>query len=169
MYIPLCATLFVAAIFDYLQHRIPNLISLSGWCIAPLANLYLDGMTGFQSSILGLGFILVLTFPLFVFGWMGAGDIKLMATVGAYVGLGWSPYVLFGIVLTGAVFALLMLGYHRLLAETASRIKTSVGISIVTKRMFYPGASDAGKTIVLPYAIPIMVGTLITLVILNKF
>lgn len=165
----LCTTLVVAVIYDYLWRRIPNLVSLSGWVIAPIAYLFIDGMPGLQSSLLGFGLILLLTFPLFVFKWMGAGDVKLMAAVGAYVGGELAPYVLFGIVMSGAVAAVLLLAYHRILLVTVSRIKASVGISLATKSMFYLGPDEAGKRIVLPYAIPIMAGTLIALFTLNKF
>jgi len=159
----------MAAVFDYRTKRIPNWLSFSGWFLAPLVHLYLSGGDGIQASVLGLALMLALTFPLFALGWMGAGDVKLMTSVGAYVGIGLAFYVLLGILITGGVFAIVMLAYKQSLAGTLIRIKTSLGLSVAANKPVYIGPDEEASKIVLPYAVPIMVGTVLTLYTLSNF
>jgi prepilin peptidase CpaA len=165
----LLATLVVAAVYDYRTRRIPNWLSFSGWLIAPTIYLYLGGFEGLQASFFGFALVLALTFPLFAFGWMGAGDVKLMASVGAYVGFGMALPVLVGILITGGVFAVIMLAYKHSLLSSITRIKASFGLSLAVKKPVYIGPEEAASKVILPYAIPILVGTILTLFGMNNF
>lgn len=88
IFIPIVLTVYllIASYTDLTSHRIPNLLILSGIGIALLLNIQLAGVSGIVNSLLGLllGFLLLL--PLYILKGMAAGDIKLMATVGAFLG-----------------------------------------------------------------------------------
>lgn len=165
----LLATLVAAALFDCRSRRIPNWLSLSGWIFAPLLYLYLDGFSGLQASGYGLALTLLLTFPLFAIGWMGAGDVKLMAAAGAYVGIDMALPLLLGIFVSGGVLALAVLAWRHSLSSSLSRISASVGLSVAAKKAVYIGSGEGERQIILPYAIPILVGTLLTLFTMNYF
>src|SRR5690349_13635140 len=84
-------TLIVAAVIDGLKLKVPNWITfpmiLSGWVFSMAAYAF-DGQAwyiGLCWSVLGtlVGFILLA--PLWLIGGMGAGDVKLLMGVGAWV------------------------------------------------------------------------------------
>lgn len=165
--ITLLGSLLIAAVlYDYNQHRIPNWVSLSGWLIAPLLYTFDGGLAGLQISIYGFLLVLLLTFPLFLFGWMGAGDVKLMASVGAFVGIDAAFPTLMTIFLVGGVFAVTVHFFHGSLAATGRRYWHMAGLSLAKRGAAYipPLEAEKGAKIEFPYALPIAVGTAIVLI-----
>lgn len=158
-------TLLVAAWHDYRTHRIPNQISMAGWLVAPLLYLFFLGVDGTISSLAGLGLLLMLTFPFFVLRWMGAGDVKLISSVGAYMMLDNALPVLAAIVVTGGVMALAQLAWYRLLGRTLQRYWTMLGLSMVARQGVYLDADVETAQRTMPYAISIALGTFIYLAV----
>ena len=78
-------TLIVAAVIDGLQLKVPNWITfplvLSGWAFSAVA----FGWAGIGWSLVGTVIGLALLLPLYSIGGMGAGDVKLLAGVGAWM------------------------------------------------------------------------------------
>lgn len=96
----------VAAGFDVWQYRIPNWLNLA----AVTAGLLLSALSGFPrliDSLFGLGLGVAILFGPFAFGWLGAGDVKFLAAVGAILGVGWVPRVFFYSALLGIPLALI--------------------------------------------------------------
>jgi Flp pilus assembly protein protease CpaA len=87
MFAPLIALLTWAAIVDLRQRRIPNWLTFSlmlgGLCLAT-AGISPAGSFSHSAAGLGLGFGLALI--LYLLGAWGAGDLKLFAGVGAWIG-----------------------------------------------------------------------------------
>jgi prepilin peptidase CpaA len=86
-----------AAAFDYRQRRIPNWLVLAGLLSGIAMNSFLtydnpSMSTGLLFSLKGLGIAFLFYFPLYLLRAMGAGDVKLMAAVGAIVG-GYGPWL----------------------------------------------------------------------------
>ncbi|MDT8342497.1 MAG: prepilin peptidase, partial [Longimicrobiales bacterium] len=80
------ATLGTAAVTDLRERRIPNRVTVLGAGAAlALAAAETGGLP--TAALLGLGAALLVTFPLFALGALGAGDAKLAAVVGAFLGL----------------------------------------------------------------------------------
>jgi prepilin peptidase CpaA len=151
----LMVILIPAAIGDYQRQRVPNWLTMSGWLMAPLIAWLFSGLNGVGESLLGLALMLLLLLPLWLVGWFGAADVKLMGTVGAFVGLSDSLLVLFGILLAGLAMALLLLLRRFFFSSKQSGSGQS-------------GKGGAAKEgIVLPYAIPIAFGTMLTLLYLQ--
>jgi prepilin peptidase CpaA len=77
----------VAAINDLTTRRIPNRLLLAGLAAA-LALHALSAAPGaaLGASLLGLAAGFAMFLPLYLLGGTAAGDVKLMATVGAFVG-----------------------------------------------------------------------------------
>jgi prepilin peptidase CpaA len=76
----------IAGTSDIRSRRIPNWLTISGVCAGLVLHAATAGYTGFRLSAMGmlLGFGAYLA--LYCLRAMGAGDVKLMAAVGAIVG-----------------------------------------------------------------------------------
>ncbi len=92
----LAILLSIAVVTDVRERRIPNRLTLSGGLLGILLGAVAVG--GFPvSSLLGAVIALVVAFPFFALGALGAGDAKLLAMVGTFVGpAGLLPVVLYG-------------------------------------------------------------------------
>ena len=77
---------FAAAAWDIRFRRIPNWLSLAGVLLGIGLNSFLFGVPGFEMSLKGLGLASLIYLPLYFLRGIGAGDVKLMAAVGAMVG-----------------------------------------------------------------------------------
>jgi prepilin peptidase CpaA len=108
-----------AAVFDYRQRRIPNWLVLAGLLAGTAMNTFLlydnpSATTGLLFSLEGLGLAFVVYFPLYMLRGMGAGDVKLMAAVGAIVGWAlWLWVFFFTAVLGGITAAIVVLSKGR--------------------------------------------------------
>src|SRR5262249_40858877 len=94
-----------ASVTDVRSFRIPNYLTLPLLATGLLYHAS-SGMAPLISAAFGAlfgGFILLLPFCL---GGMGAGDVKLLAGVGAWLGLPDTVYVFIGAALCGGVYAL---------------------------------------------------------------
>src|SRR5205085_10629521 len=97
-----------AAVCDYRTYRIPNLITAGGTVFALAYNTLVPpelhaGWTWAPAGmLLGLGAML----PMYAIRAMGAGDVKLMAMVGAFLGLHGTLYAILFSVIAGGIAAL---------------------------------------------------------------
>ncbi len=113
-WIPLALTV-LAAVIDLFTERIPNPLTLLLFLLAPVL-----GLTGwfmewellrfpgepFWYFVLGVIVPLVLMVPGYVAGKLGMGDVKLLAALGAWVGMFGILMVFIWMALIGAVMAL---------------------------------------------------------------
>jgi len=162
----LAVILIISALFDYKERRIPNILSMSGWLLGPILNIALTGMLGLKASLLGFTILFGLTFPFWLLGWMGAGDVKLMGSVGALIGSAHAWFVLLCIVVAGFFFALALLMLKGILGDSVERYRAMIGLTIFTNKPVFIGQGDDSKKETMPYAVPIAFGTLIALLLL---
>jgi Flp pilus assembly protein protease CpaA len=109
----------VAGVFDMATRQIPNQITLPLLVLGYSTSAALGGMIGFvdaaaASVLLGLPYVL-----LFALAGGGAGDAKIMAAIGAWLGVANGAVVLFAVSLTGAVLALVVLAVCLMKARAA--------------------------------------------------
>jgi prepilin peptidase CpaA len=78
----------VAAVYDIRYRRIPNWLSLAGIIAGFGWNAYSSGGSGLLRAAEGFGLGFALYFPLYLLRARGAGDVKLLAAVGAITGPG---------------------------------------------------------------------------------
>ncbi|HZX25431.1 MAG TPA: prepilin peptidase [Telluria sp.] len=101
--------LLSAAARDLLEQRIPNSYLGAGLACAAILRLAGGGVGslawGATGALLGLAMLL----PFYFFRGMGAGDVKLMAVVGAYIGPALVWRACFASVLAGGIAALVLL------------------------------------------------------------
>ena len=104
--VPVVATAALAAGADVRTRRIPNLLTGSAVLAGVLVHLAARGTGGLWDSILGLLVAGGMLLPGWLFGWMGAGDVKLMAAVGAWLGLAQGLLATLAALIAGGVIAL---------------------------------------------------------------
>lgn len=111
--IVLLLILLAAVYTDYRQGRIPNWMIVFG-ILSGLFICFLHGGVG--SFLEGLGGIIlpvVLLYPAFMIGGLGAGDLKLFAVVGSYLGIKGVLISLIFAFVTGAIISLVkMIRFH---------------------------------------------------------
>ncbi len=165
----LVAWLLMASVTDARTRRIPNWLTGSGVALAFAFSLLLAPglLQGFQAWWLGLAVGLLLPMPLYLLRVMGAGDVKLLAMVGAFLGpqLAWQA-VLASFIAGGfsaALFALSQGALGRLLAHTRDLVYVNV-VPGSGLRLFV-GAAPGTSLGRLPYASSICAGTVVLLVL----
>lgn len=156
-------TLIVAAVINGLKLKVPNWITfpmiLSGWIYSTVA----FGYSGLADSLLGTVVGLGLLLPAYAIGGMGAGDVKLLAGVGAWMGVSVTFYAFCVSALLGGVIALGMVLYRRAWAKHRDQFWSIVG-EISTIRdpdVLSAIAAERKKSmLLLPYGIPIALGSI---------
>jgi prepilin peptidase CpaA len=84
----------IAAVTDVWKFKVYNVLTLPLLLSGLLYHGVVGGMTGLLHSSLGVLFAFSLLIAFYLIGGMGAGDIKLVAAVGAWLGLPLTLYVL---------------------------------------------------------------------------
>lgn len=118
----LIALVITAAIWDLRLRRIPNWLSLSGILTGITLKSFLFGFTGLKSSLSGMAAGFAIYFVLYLFRAMGAGDVKLMAAVGAFVGPGNWMVIFLITALLGGIIALSVLAWRKRMRKTFENV-----------------------------------------------
>ena len=149
---------------DLHSRRIPNWLTF-GAAAGALAYHYLvGGPAAVQGAMSGWVTGLFLFMPLFLLGGMGAGDVKLLAALGAWLGAGDAFWLAIYTSMAGGVIALVMAfrnGYLRTALRNISglvRFWWMFGLRPMPAVTLENSAAPK-----LAYAIPIFVGTVVTL------
>ena len=106
--------LLLAALIDAWQWRIPNALTFGG-CLAALASSLLEPGSAAQAVLTVLAGLLVgllLMMPLYLMRALGAGDVKLMGMVGAFLGAPHAVGAALLVFISGGVLALLVAIYR---------------------------------------------------------
>lgn len=166
----LLLVLTAAAWNDLRSHRIPNIITTMGIVLGLCLQTWAGGMAGLATSLGGLAVGLLTLLPLYALFSMGAGDVKLMAAVGAFLNpLDALHAALLSIVAGGAIGFFILLGKNGfpdflsrwgLMART---LATTGKVAYVPPR---PGEAAATR---LPYALAIALATVALLAGLSPF
>lgn len=164
--------LVLACLIDWRERRIPNGLVLAGLAFAlvwhawapagaGLFDAYLPGALGLRESLLGALIALVGFAMLWVLRIMGAGDVKLMAAVGAFSGVSALPMLVISIFIASGVLALLYLARPQTLRKVLRNLQvillaTSARLSGVPGPQFDALSMSALR---IPFALPIAMGT----------
>ena len=111
-----------AAIWDLFERRVPNWLTLPGVLLGFGLNMILFESAGFWMALRGLGLALLIYFPLYLLRGIGAGDVKLMAAIGAVVGPANWLAIFVITALIGGVSALVLLAAKGRLQKTFGNI-----------------------------------------------
>ncbi len=158
-----CIVLVEAAVIDGRSLRVPNWLTLhfafGGWAYAYWAG----GAPLLGWSLAGAALGLVSLLPLYAIGGMGAGDVKLMAGVGAWIGPVCTGWAFLATAMVGGVMGLVMmvasgeLVSHLLMTREIGREVLVVRDPVVLSGR---AAERKPRMMLLPYGIPIAFGTI---------
>lgn len=151
----LIGLLGVAVVSDLLRHRIPNMLVLVGLVLGLIGQMYSGGVSGLGDSLLGILICFSLFLPMYAFGGMAAGDVKLMAMVGSFLPFQLALWAVMFSLIAGGVCGLLIVLVRGQLRQTLGRYWL-----ILRAQAYFAPTSDevAGKPF--PYSIAILIGTL---------
>lgn len=124
----------IAGWTDFRSRRIPNWLTVPALLIGVAANLALGGWSGLRDSLLGVGLAFALLLPFWLLRSLGAGDLKFVVALGAFIGPGHLVDVLLGSVFVAGVMAMALVIYKRRFLETMRNIG-HILISLVTFRL----------------------------------
>ena len=148
--IPLLVILALATLLDWREQRIPNVLTFGSAIFALVLHTTLDGASGAWFAVGGWVAGLICFLPFYARGGMAAGDVKLMAAVGAFVGPMAGLVACMLSLVAGGIIALMTLalvwGSARLSpVDSDSEIDMR---SALRKRIPYAGAIAAGSSVV---------------------
>lgn len=155
-------TVLSAAIYDYRSRLIPNVITFAAMLTGLVLHSAHTGWNGLWFSFAGLGLGGGMLLVFYLLGGMGAGDVKLLASVGALLG---SEKVFAAFVVTvmaGGLLALVQLIRAYSFKSIFSRIKNSVRGFSYQKHFCLDDKIENPIKNTLPYGVAIAIGTLIT-------
>lgn len=159
----------VATWVDIREHRIPNWLVATGLLMAGVFHALSPFGHGTGFAVAGLAVGMVALMPLYVMGTMGAGDVKLMGMVGAFLGTAAVLGAVLATLIAGGILALIASAYKRALPQLLGNLRT-----ILTQRDIrrmggaeseaMPVPLSVGK---LPYAVAIAAGTAVQIFMLR--
>lgn len=159
----LSGVLVVAAVIDGWKLKVPNWLTLplivSGWAFSTAS----FGWSGLGWSLAGTAVGLGLLLPAYAIGGMGAGDVKLLAGVGAWVGcmttfLAFCVSAVFGGAI--AIGMVLVRGrWHHHVAQFFGIVDEILTIRDA-EALSTIAAGRKSSMLLLPYGIPIALGTI---------
>jgi prepilin peptidase CpaA len=164
---PLDFSIFLVTIlsvfFDLTVRRIPNWVILFGLLVGFLLNAT-QGFTPLTHSLLGfIAAIGVFVVP-FALGWMGAGDVKYFAVIGAMLGVEWLPRVLFYSILAAGVIALGYVATGRFGAGFFKEAWNDCKLAIISFGRMLPGSittKTANGADSVPWGVALGIGTVV--------
>ena len=153
--------LIAAAVNDLLFQKIPNLLTYPGMAVALVYHFMMNGLDGLLFSAGGLALGTAVFILPYLMGGMGAGDAKLMGTVGAILGARGVFIAFLFTAIIGGVYALIVVLIKRqhfkgFFTKQAATLKT-----FIFTKQFIPIQGDQNeKKPKLCYGIAIAIGTL---------
>lgn len=151
------AILVAAAIGDLRTRRIPNKLVVS---LAVLGMAYSvarsPNLAGFIDAGGGLIVGLACWLPFYLLGWLGAGDVKLYAAAGAWLG----PLRSLEGAAVAALFGALLSLMWMVKSMGMKNVAHTLGMAAASPQLLSPDPNGSRKRSVMPYGIAIAFGAL---------
>jgi prepilin peptidase CpaA len=152
-----------AAVIDGLKLRVPNWLTfhliIAGLALAAWSH----GLAGLVWALEGAALGLALLLPLYAIGGMGAGDVKLLAGVGAWVGPAVTMWAFATSAVVGGLMAVFMVVWSGDYIRHWVQMQ-AIGHEILTVRnpakLAAAAAARKPNMMLLPYGIPLAVGSI---------
>lgn len=168
--------LLTAAFFDAKERRIPNFLTFPVILAGLILNIIMNGLNGLLFSFYGFLIGLAVFFIPFALGMMGAGDVKLMAAIGAL--MGWKFTILSALfsAIAGIIVVIVYLIYKKRLLSYFKKCFVVIGRAILKFIYFSDGnvignklksfaysnvmQNGVNEKLYVPYGLAIALGTL---------
>jgi len=159
-------TLVVAAVIDGLKLKVPNWITfpmiITGWIYSVALSPY-AGWEGLLYTLIGTAVGLALLLPLYAIGGMGAGDVKLLAGVGAWMWGTTTCYAFAVSAIVGGIIAIGMVLWKKSWGKHQAQfffILDEIASVKDPEKLAEIAAERKPSMFLLPYGIPIAIGSI---------
>ena len=154
----------LACITDFRSRRIPNVLTFGASAAAIVFFGFTNGWAGSLWSLAGWAVGCGLFLPWFLLGGMGAGDVKLLAALGAWVGPATAVWIALYAGIAGGVLAVVVSLYGGGLTRVLSNVWGLLMFWRVMGVRPHPELTlRTGQGPRLPYAFPITAGAVVVL------
>ena len=154
----------VAVAWDLATRRIPNVLTFGAALVALIVHAYIGGWNGLGMAAAGWAAGVALFFPIFALGGMGAGDVKLLGAVGAWLGPGAAIWVALYSGIAGGLMGLLVAGFSGYLGQALINVKSLVMYWRIVGLKPAPELTlSTHKGPRLAYAVPVFAGLMVTI------
>lgn len=157
------AIMIWAAWIDGKELRVPNWLTFPMVLTGLIYGTCVGGWQGLGDALIGMCVGLITMLPIYAVGGMGAGDVKLMAGLGAWLGMEVAFNAFLWTVVVGAIMALMMVAY-------SGEWKKHFGQSLMIwhewttirdpKKLAAIAAERKPRMYLLPYGIPMTVASI---------
>ena len=154
----------VAAGWDVATRRIPNVLTFGAAVAAMVVQAYLGGWAGAGVALAGWAVGVALFFPVFALGGMGAGDVKLLGAIGAWLGPSAALWVALYSGIAGGVAGLLVAAFSGYQSQAFTNIWCLLMHWRVSGLRPAPELTlSAHRGPRLAYAVPVLAGLMVTI------
>lgn len=155
----------LAAVTDVWKFRVYNALTIPLFVSGIAYHSAMYGWEGFWASALGALFGFAVLIVPHLLGLMGAGDVKLLAALGAWLGLTTNVLVFVVSSLVAGVYALALIAYRGRLMESWSTVKlvfyrvSALGTHLCKEDLVEPLVADPQRRLrVIPYGAMLPLG-----------
>lgn len=155
--------LILAAWIDGRELRVPNWITFPMILTGLAYSTFVGGFGGLGDGLMGMCVGLLTLLPLYAVGGMGAGDVKLMAGIGAWLGWQVTLAAFCVSVVIGAVMAVVMVIWRRSAKHHYENFLMILSEWVAVRNPFELSriaAERKSRMLLLPYGIPICIGSI---------
>ena len=149
------------AVTDLRQRRIPNWLTYPGIVLGLALRGVLFGWKGLLSALAGCLLAGGIMFLFYAVRAMGAGDVKIMAAIGALVGPHEAVGVLLATAISGGILAIVYALYRRRMISTLRNVGSVLRFHAWAGVQTHPEVNlDNPEALRMPYGLAIALGTL---------
>ena len=161
----------VAAVIDLRRFRIPNALTFPLCLSGMLFHSLMGGVSGLQYSVGGIVIGIVALLLFYIMGVMGAGDVKLLAACGAWIGAANTVYVFCAAGIVTGIHSLAMLAWQRRLRDVPVIFQVAL-MQMMTLGRHLAASESVGEVVqqvdrrryVVPFGVMIAIGLLLVVV-----
>jgi prepilin peptidase CpaA len=154
----------VACVFDLRTRRVPNWLTFGSAVVALVFHFVTGGASEVAQGIGGWATGVALIIAPYALGGMGAGDVKLVGALGAWLGPGDTFWLAMYTGIAGATMALIVSAWHGYLRRAVSNMwLLLIHWRVNGLRPFPELMLTTSRGPRLAYAAPILVGTIVML------
>jgi prepilin peptidase CpaA len=157
----MAAFLSLVVFEDVRSMRIPNALTFPALGLALAAAGASGGLQALGQALAGaIAALGVLLIP-YALGWLGAGDVKAMAVLGALLGLGSLLPLLYYVLLAGGILALAFVAIRGELIALFVRWGLSLQTTLATRRLtYFPAPRGSAAAGALPFGVAMACGAI---------
>jgi prepilin peptidase CpaA len=160
--LPVILLVALATRADVRKRKIPNVLTGPALLLGVLVNLGLGGVSGAGSALLGAVVAGAVLFPGWIMGFTAAGDLKLMAAVGAWLGYPGGFVAAVAALIAGGVIAVIVAAAQGALWR-AVKSAARLGFSLLGRTAGAGTMSPTTSGMRFPFAPAVFAGTIFAL------